>query len=132
MTEPILKTEASARQRANFLEAGLETEAGLEEAIRLLTLRRGQERDAEDRRRLRSQLLEIEAEREKVHADLISFLSETFRFTPPSVSEVNEIKGATRVLYSMVANNVSIDHIMDAADKVLNRWSRHRALPLSA
>lgn len=132
MTEPILKTEASARQRANFLEAGLEAEAGLEEAIRLLTLQRGQERDAEDRRRLRSQLLEIEAEREKVHADLISFLSETFRFTPPSVSEVNGIKDATRVLYSMVADDVSIDQIMDAADAVLNRWSRHRALPLSA
>jgi hypothetical protein len=132
MNEPILKTEASARQRANYLEAGLETEAGLEEAIRLLQLRRGQELDAEDCRRLRSQLTEIEAEREKVHADLISFLSETFRFMPPSVSEVNEIKDATRVLYSMVADDVSIEQIMHATHMVLNRWSRHRALRLSA
>lgn len=132
MNQPILKTEASARQRANFLEAGLEAEAGLEEAIRLLTLRRAREVDEEDRQRLRSQMLEIEAERARVHADLISFLSEAFRFTPPSVSEVNEIKDATRLLHSMVAEDVSIDQIMDAADTVLNRWSRHRALPLSA
>lgn len=132
MNEPILKTEASARQRANFLEAGLETEAGLQEAIRLLSGGQWQEQDAEDRRRLRSRLLEIEAGREQVHADLIRFLSETFRFAPPSATDVNEIKDATRVLYSMAAEDVSIDQIMDAAHKVLLKWSRHRALPLSA
>lgn len=130
MSEPILKTEASARQRANYLEAGLETEAGLEEAMRLLRLRSRRTRDPDDRRGLRSQLLEIEAEREKVHADLVSFLSETFRLAPPNTSEVNEIKDATRALSGMVADHVSIDQIMDATEELLNKWSRHRALSL--
>ncbi len=85
------------RQRANYLEAGLETEAGLEEGMRLLQLRKGQARDPDDRRRMRSQLLD-----------------------------------ASRVLYSMVADHVSIDQIIDATQKLLDKWSRHRALPLSA
>jgi hypothetical protein len=132
MTEPILKTQASAKERANYLEAGLETEAGLEEAIRLLGLQHGQTSDSESRRRLRSQLLELEAERSKVHADLISFLLETFRLLPPTTSEVNEVKDAARVLYSMVADNVSITQVMEATEKLLMKWSRHKVLPLSA
>lgn len=47
MTRPILKTEASAEERANYLEAGLETKAGLEEAIRLLNLQHGRSSDPE-------------------------------------------------------------------------------------
>ena len=47
-------------------------------------------------------------------------------------SEVKNIKDASRVLYSMVADYVSIDQIMDASEKLLDKRSRHRALPLSA
>lgn len=126
MSQTIHKSQTSAEQRALYLEAGLEVQAGLEEAIRLITVQGSTLSDADDRRRIQTHLLGLRAAHANVLADLVGFLSDSFRLRAPDISGLAEFKRASRRIFAMLPSRDSLEEIMLAADDLLEEWTKTR------
>lgn len=122
----ILRAHATAYQRAEYLEAGLEVQTGLEEAIRLIEIQRNSLSNADERRDSATQLLGLRAAHAGVRADLIGFLSDTFRLQPPIAEDVVDIKETSRTLYGMLPGRDSVRDIVHVAELLVTKWARTR------
>jgi hypothetical protein len=126
MNGTILKAYATPEQRARYLEAGLETQTGLEEAIRLLKAQRGWNASSEERRHLRGHLLGLRAARSLVRADLVGFLSDSFRLRDLGPDDVDRIREHSRSIFSMLPGQTSIHEIVKTVDRLLDGWAATR------
>lgn len=127
----VVKAAATPEQRANYLEAGIETLAGLDEAVRVLTLRSAVCEDREERGRCRLHAAELARRRARVCTEMVSFLSDAFRFRPPTVQSLNRLRHASRALFGLTPQ-ASGKTVIDAADRLCSEWDAtevHRADP---
>ncbi len=125
MFRPTVKDEASPLERASYVEAGLETQAGLEEAIRLLTLQRAATGRPEARRRLSDTVHELRAALDGVRTDLVDYLADGFRMAVPDEAELAAFKSDSRTLFRMMPGQESED-VLVVAGRLAGRWARTR------
>lgn len=126
MDGTILKGQATADQRARYLEAGIEAQTGIEEAIRLLKAQRGWTASPDERRHLRAHLLGLRAARSGIRADLVGFLSESFRWRVPGAEDVRRIRESSRRIFAMLPGQSSIREIVTTANGLLEGWATTR------
>jgi len=132
VSQIIRKSQASAEQRAYYLEAGLEVQAGLEEAIRLIKIQRNAISDPDERRRVRTHILGLRAAHANVLADLVGFLSDSFRLRAPDQSDLSEFKHSSRTIFAMLPGRSSLRDIMLTADRLLQKWAETRPADLES
>jgi len=126
VSDTILKAQATPEQRARYLEAGLEVQAGLEEAIRLIKVQRSAISDPDERRRVRTHILGLRAAHAHILADLVGFLSDSFRLRAPQASDLSDIKEMSRAMYGMLPGSSSLRDIMLTANRLLAKWAGTR------
>jgi hypothetical protein len=122
MSDPVNVSDATSRQREKYLTIALQTEVALEEAIRLLKVRRTMTGDPDQIRQIDARVPELEAALAKVHAQLVAFLADEGQFRPPSASDVEEVKNMVRELDMMVANAVTAQNVLDLAGQLIGRF----------
>ena len=126
VSQTILKAHASSDQRAQYLEAGLEVQAGLEEAIRLVKVRRSCMSDPDERRRVKTHILKLRAAHAHILADLVGFLSDSFRLRAPEPADLSDIKELSRAIYAMLPGGDSLRDVMLTADRLVAKWAETR------
>lgn len=117
----VVKAAATPEQRADYLEAGIETLAGLDEAVRILTLRSAVCEDREERGRCRAHATELAQRRARVCAELVGFLSDTFRFRAPTDRSLGKLRQASRNLFALTPE-ASSETVLEAADSLCSEW----------
>lgn len=126
MSHTILKARATPDQRARYLEAGLEVQAGLEEAIRLIKVQRSAMSDPEERRRVKTHVLRLRAAHANILSDLMGFLSDSFRLRALEAEDLASIKEVSRAMYGMLPGCASLGDIMLTADRLVSKWAETR------
>ena len=132
VSQTIRKSQASAEQRACYLEAGLEVQAGLEEAVRLIKLQRSTISDPDERRRVSAHILGLRAAHASVLADLVGFLSDAFRLRAPDASDLDDLKQSSHATFAMLPGRNSLRDIMLTANRLLQKWAETRPADLES
>lgn len=122
MADIVIKQNATAEDRASYFEALVETMLGISSAQSTLSARRSLTDSADETRYIDIQAHELEAEYNKLHAAEIAFLSNQFRFRPPSAETVASIKAMVQRLDVMVAASVRAQQVVEAVTGLLNLW----------
>lgn len=123
---PKTRSQATAAERARYLEAGVQAEAALHTAIRLLKTRQALIADPDESRLILVHLLDLEADLAKVHADLIAFVVEQRPIEPPTADDLEKIKAAARELDQFTATAATAGVILGVATTVLTKWRATR------
>jgi len=127
MSDPVTRAEANLTERVNYLESALMTEEGLEEAIRALAARKAVAEDPSENALIRSKLLELRGELQKVRSELVLYTAHRSRFRPPAKSNVDEVKELVEELDSLVLETVETHNVLGLAGRLLEIWSGTRA-----
>ena len=123
---PKTLSKATAAERACYLEAGVQAQAALHTAIRLLKTRQALTADPDESRLILVHLLDLEADLAKVHADLIAFVAEQRPIEPPTPDDLARIKSAARELDEFTATAATAGVILRVATTLLDRWQATR------
>jgi hypothetical protein len=123
---PRTRSQATTAERARYLEAGVEAQAALHVAIRLLKTRQALTADPDESRLILVHLLDLEAEVAKVTADLIAFVAEQRPIEPPTAEDLKQIKAAARELDRFTADAAAAGVILGVATTVLTKWQATR------
>ena len=124
---PRTRSEATTAERARYLEAGVEAQAALHVAIRLLKTRQALTADPDESRLILVHLLDLEADASKVQADLIAFIAEQRPIEPPTADDLAQIKAAARELDQLTADAATAGVILGVATTILTKWEATRA-----
>src|SRR5689334_6016340 len=87
----VTKTDATDKERANYIEADLTTERSIGKLIAQLQTRE-MNAGPDESRTITVAVATLEAERARVRADLTAFLAETSRVNPPTDEELSKIR----------------------------------------
>lgn len=119
------KRELSLKQRLEYLEFGLRVEVGLEEAIRLLSMRESGESNPEHLERLCHSLRHLDGAWLTVHADMISFLSGDLKVAPPDKGMCRRV-GERTTLLSQLLPDALPSVVLTLAGDIIDQWSSTR------
>lgn len=120
----VTRSQATEQQRANFLEAGVNTRTAIETAIRLLRARQALTGDPDEARRITVALLELESDAAKVQADIVAFLSEQRSIEPPSAQQLERVKDAARRIEGFTANAAITNSLLATTTELISQWNR--------
>lgn len=124
------KSRLSLEQRVNYVEGGLEVEAGLEEAVRLLRLQGIIASDDGSRERLARRADAFEAARASVHVDLIAYLDERTEVCPLDDHAADTIRARFELLLGLTPH-AATHVIVGLAQDLVDRWGFTRPLALT-
>lgn len=124
------KSRLSLEQRLSYVEGGLEVEAGLEEAIRLLRLKGIVESDPRSRDRLVRRADALEAARASVHIDLVTYLDERVEICPLDDRAAETIRARFELLLGLTPQTAT-HLIVGLAQDLVDRWGFTRPFALS-
>lgn len=122
------KSRLSIEQRLTYVEGGLEVEAGLEEAVRLLRLQGIVADDDLTRARLHRRASELDAARAAVHVDLIGYLGEGSEIRPLDAAAAETLHARARLLYGLTPKSAT-HQIVGLAQDLADRWGFTRPPP---
>lgn len=127
MDQPISKRESSLRQRLEYLELGIEAEAALEEAIRLLSLGGTAEPESTNLTRLYESLRELDGEWRRLRADLVAFVKGDLPVLPPTHASAKRIRERVELLTSLTPETPPAV-ILSLAHDIADQWEETRAV----
>lgn len=109
-------------ERLRYFQASIETETGLESAIRLLHARQVLTGDPDETRAISIALLDLAADLARLRADRLAFQSEQREIVPPSAVQDRRIKDMVRQLEGMTASAVEATDVIRAATAIVNAF----------
>ncbi len=120
--QTVSRREATLRQRLAYLELGLQTEAALEEAIRLLCLgNSSQGREAADQQRLGTSIEDLRSHWTAVHADLVSFVAGDLRVHAPEPQIARRIRDRRALLVALTPDALPVV-VLTLARDLVTQW----------
>lgn len=124
------KSRLSLEQRLNYVESGLEVDAGLEEAVRLLRLKGIIASDDRSRNRLIRSADAFEADRASVRVDLIAYLDERTEVCPLDDRSADIIRARFELLLGLTPQ-AATHVIVGLAQDLVDGWGGTRPLALT-
>ncbi|UCF67763.1 MAG: hypothetical protein JSV80_00200 [Acidobacteriota bacterium] len=110
---------ASAAERGRYIETSLRAEAGIEEAIGLLRVRKLQYASAEESALINVRIPQLEARLAKLRADRIAFLAGYKSIKPPTAADVARAKQLVGQLEALVAQTAKTRAVIAIASRLV-------------
>ncbi len=111
------------RPRDPYLRLTVDTLMALDDAIALL---RGRLMVAtgDERRTINAELPELEADRAKVNARFLAYVSGRLAVQPPTDADLRKVAGLVKNLDQMIADATVASTVLDVATKILKLYSK--------
>ena len=124
---PKLKSETTDLERANYIEAALDMDHLLGNAISMLTTRRNAIADAVETLAINVQIPSLVAQQATIRAELAAFLADATAINPLTQEQVEVIKGRSEGLDAMIANAQNANSILVLVTAAANEWNNSRS-----
>ena len=116
------KHDTAPRERLKYLEAVLAVDAGLEEAVRLLTLKRQLAGLTSEQSVLGARCAELEIERASIHSALSTYLFDDPRLNPPHEAVVAAVAWRSQKVFQLLPQTASPSEILALAGELIDSW----------
>lgn len=123
---PQTKETATEQEKLNYLESLLKTISGVDDAIVYLSAIRSITGAPDVTRRINVKLLDLEAERAKLQAELLAYSANESSFNPPSDKEYNEIIDLSEKLDGINAEAHKVESILEIVTNLIEKWNKTR------
>jgi hypothetical protein len=127
MGELVSRREATLKQRLQYLELGLRTDAALEEAMRLLSLN-GRAAGTPNRSRLKESLREVRDAWRGIRSDLFAYVAGDLRVQLPTANVARTVRERSDLLVSLTPE-VPPAVILTLVHDLVDQWNETRPHP---